>query len=322
MDRTGFTNYLTGRDTPLDKIEIYLNIAERFDRKRGSDPSQIEPAEISAFSQELTRTGENNWDNYIGLVRYTQFTDNWAAFERVVELLDGSEVMDNLYRKTGEILGEEPRRQIFDGIKLPELGTSPEQKPPLTEIVMRRLEATASEEQRIEILADCLRDLPDEGYLDELRKYQDCSSLEEYLELRGREFIEELERIKNEGSLFYTQPVTDEVIEFVRKNPEVEGGVRKGNILYQIKIPYKTAEWLGEGDNNLKKYYYCHCPWVREAFRAGKNNIPATFCNCSAGFMKKPFEVMFGRKLKAEMVETVLGGDRWCRVAITLPEGV
>ncbi|MFN2160109.1 MAG: hypothetical protein ACK2U3_13860 [Anaerolineales bacterium] len=321
MDRKGFTNYLSGRNTPEDKIGIYLVVAEQFESKRALSSSWIEPAEISAFSQELIKRSENSWDNYIGLVRYTQFTENWDAFEKVIELLDGSEVMDNLHRKTGDILGENNRARIFDGIQLPELGTRPEEKPALTGIVMQRLELVANKEQCREILSDCLRDLPDEDYMEERRKYLDCASLEEYLELRKMEFTAELEKIRDQGGLFYTQKVTDEVIEFVRSSPEIGGGVRKGDIVYQTKIPYKTAEWLVESDENLKKYYYCHCPWVREAFRAGKINIPSTFCNCSAGFMKKPFEVMFGRKLKAEMVQTVLGGDPWCRAAIYLPEG-
>jgi hypothetical protein len=322
MDRKGFIDYLSGRDTPEEKINIYLDIVQQFENKRGSESSRVKPAEIDLFSGQLIRNGENNWDNYIGLVRYTQFTENWDAFERTVELLDGSEVMDNLYRKTGEILGEEPRKQIFDGIELPVLGTPPEEKPALTRIVMERLDASASEEQRKEILSDCLRDLPDEGYIEERRKYKECASLEDYLKLRRREFIKELERIHNEGSLFYTQEVTEEVTRFVQSNPEVGGGILKGNTIYQIKIPYKTAEWLVEKDENLKKYYYCHCPWVRESFRNDNVKITSTFCNCSAGFMKKPFEVLLGRKLKAEMVETVLDGDPWCRVAIHLPESV
>jgi hypothetical protein len=32
--------------------------------------------------------------------------------------------------------------------------------------------------------------------------------------------------------------------------------------------------------------------------------------------------VIFGQKLKAEVIESVLQGDDWCKIAIHLPEGV
>jgi predicted hydrocarbon binding protein len=45
-----------------------------------------------------------------------------------------------------------------------------------------------------------------------------------------------------------------------------------------------------------------------------------TFCNCSAGFHKKPFEVAFGQPVKVEVLESVLLGGERCRFAIHLPE--
>ena len=46
------------------------------------------------------------------------------------------------------------------------------------------------------------------------------------------------------------------------------------------------------------------------------------FCNCSAAYHKKPYDVIFGKPLKAQVLETVLQGDMWCKFAIYLPEGV
>ena len=57
MDRKGFTEYLSGRDTPEEKIGIYLDIADRIENKRASESSPIKSAEIDLFSQELVRKG-------------------------------------------------------------------------------------------------------------------------------------------------------------------------------------------------------------------------------------------------------------------------
>lgn len=48
----------------------------------------------------------------------------------------------------------------------------------------------------------------------------------------------ELQRIKDEGSLYFTQPITEEVIAFVESHPEIRQGVRAGNVLYEVRIPY------------------------------------------------------------------------------------
>jgi hypothetical protein len=83
-----------------------------------------------------------------------------------------------------------------------------------------------------------------------------------------------------------------------------------------------TKEYLAETDEQMRRYYYCHCPWVKEALKTDDARIPPTFCSCSAGFHKKRWEVIFDQPLRAEIVESVLKGDMWCQIAIHLPAGV
>jgi hypothetical protein len=140
--------------------------------------------------------------------------------------------------------------------------------------------------------------------------------------MKGDDFIDQLEKIKQEDGFYFNQKITDEVIQYVESNPEIRQGVREGNILYETKIPYMTIEYLAETDEDMRRYYYCHCPWVRESLRMDDVEVSPTFCNCSAGFHKKYYEVVLDQPLKAEVLETVLAGDLWCRFAIHLPEGL
>jgi hypothetical protein len=187
---------------------------------------------------------------------------------------------------------------------------------------MERMEERIGREGTRRILSSCLRDLEDEWFLDERAKYQQCENFDEYLKKMGQDFIKQLEDIKAKESLFFTQGITDEVIDFIKDTPEILSGVRKGNILYEMKIPYMTKEYLAEDDERMKRYYYCHCPWVRESIKTGEVIVSTEFCNCSAGFHKKPYEVIFEQPLEAELIETVLAGDSCCRFAIRLPEEV
>ena len=315
MNKHGFREFLQERNISEDQIEQFVSIAEKF------EGSQSHTADgVRAFSAMLIEKGLNVLDNYRALALYGRFLGNKEIYVAVVELVDGVEALDNLYDKVGASVGEAQRDEIFKGIELPPLGTPSSHKPQVTQAVMARLESAVEPKTCKKLLADSLRDLRDKGFLDDRKKYHACKDLDEFLEKQGQEFMAQLEQLKKDGELFFTQEVTAEVIEFVASHPEVRQGVREGNVLYEAKIPYMTVEYLAETDESLKKYYYCHCPWVRESLKAGDVQVSPTFCNCSAGFHKKRWEVIFDQPLRAEIVESVLLGDSWCKIAIYLPE--
>jgi len=122
-----------------------------------------------------------------------------------------------------------------------------------------------------------------------------------------------------ERTLYFTQEIDKQVLDYVRNTPTCQNGVREGNIIYVTKIPYMAKQYLNEKNERMKRYYYCHCPWVREAIKLGIDISP-NFCYCSAGFEKRLWDIIFGRSVKADVIETVLKGDLICRFAIHIPE--
>jgi hypothetical protein len=172
-----------------------------------------------------------------------------------------------------------------------------------------------------DFLSASLRDLPDRYFRGEKQKYQKAQDIAEYLKKRHQSFVERLKECQRQGQLFFVQEITDEVVVFVQEDLEIGGGRREGNIVYETKIPYMTKQYLAESNPTMKRYYACHCPWVREAIRRGDVRLFEDFCSCSGGFHKKPFEVIFGQTLKVDVLESVLKGDERCRFAIHLPEG-
>jgi hypothetical protein len=319
MDERGFRNYLQERKISEEETEASIQLAERFEQfaQDGANPTK---EEALAFSTQLIASGENTVANYYALARYAYFTQNNPVYIAVVDLLDGSEAMGNFHEKAKTVLGAERRDQIFNGVSVPELGLPNAEKVKITQTVMPRLVEEASPEECEKILSDSLRDLQDSSHADDKKLYEECATLDEFLDKSAQNFIALLEKLRDEGQPFFTQFITDEVVEYVREEPLIARGIREGNILYEAKIPHQTAEFLAESDPQKKRYHYCHCPWAKESLKAGISNIPATFCNCSAGFHKKRWEVIFDQKLKAEVIESVLQGDDWCKIAIHLPE--
>jgi hypothetical protein len=310
---------LRERQVPEDQIEAQVALAGRFETYAGTPPT---PNDARGFAASLIEEGLNTWDNLVALARYGHFLGNDAVYVALVELLDGSEALERLYEKLGQAVGKAERDEVFAGIEIPPLGTPSSEKPQVTQAVMERLERLVDPETSRQVLSSGLRYLEDAWFVDERAKYAEGGSIDAYLERKGQDRIAELVKIRDAGGLYFTQPITDEVIDFVERHPEIRQGVRVGDVVYEAKIPYMTVDYLAASDERLKRYYYCHCPWVRESLRTGDASVPPTFCLCSAGFHKKRWEVILEQPLQAEIVESVLQGDPWCKIAIHLPPDV
>lgn len=318
MDQHGFRRMLEGRSLPTDKIEPALVLAERFEQF-AAQQGDFSTAAAWAFSKTLIAEEENSEDNFLTLARYGLFVHNNPVFVAFLEVLDGGEAQENLYNQVAERYGPVFRDEMFAGIGVAPYGLSAPEKPHYMQPVIERLEKALGAEACRALIGDSLRDLPD--YAWERDIYLSCASVEEYLVKKKQKFLEQMETCQSEGRLLFAQEVTGEVLEFIRNEPEMGGGVRNGNIVYETKIPFLTRQYLAESDPTLKRYYYCHCPWAREAVKSGEKVTPI-FCNCSAGFHKKPWESALGQKIQVEVLESVLKGDVRCRFAIHLPEDV
>jgi hypothetical protein len=320
MDKQGFRTFLQSYNLNKEQIKGSIAIAERFEAYV-NEPGRTPSVDTAwAFSRLLIEEGNNSDYNFISLIRYCQFIKNNEMFVALLELVDGGEVNENLYRKVGENFGIEIRDEVFKGIGVAPYGTPSPEKPAYMHPVIERLEARVGDEACNEFLSASLRDLPDEYFLPEQEKYRQAGNLDAYLSQRKRAFVTQLEECLREGHLFFAQEITKEVLDFVDSDPEMGGGRREGNIIYETKIPYMAKQYLAETDPTLRRYYACHCPWARDAVKNGNVKLAKIFCQCSGGFHKKPFEVIFERHLKVEVLESVLKGDSRCRFAIYLPE--
>ena len=224
-----------------------------------------------------------------------------------------------MYKRVAEQYGEKLRDEVFDGIGVVPFGTPTPDKPAYMHPVIERLEQKIGTDACRSLLSDSLRDLPDVYYQNDRELFQSSRDIDDYLIKKKAAFIQQLEDCQREERLFFAQVVTEEVLEYVRNSPEMGGGVRDGNIVYETKIPFLTKEYLAEEDQQLKRYYYCHCPWAREAVKSGQEVAPI-FCNCSAGFHKKPWEAIYQQKIEVDVLESVLQGHDRCRFAIHLPD--
>lgn len=325
MDVQGFKKFCEERKYGEEITKNSITKVKEFDLFLQKINHTIETAKEEAvhkYAQELITLGKNQKEVYYALIRYCYFSDNKDMLIALYELLDGSDVLDNLSRELFEVVGKKKGKEILAGIDFPPLGTVADKKPKITKKVMERLEENLDEKSCHKILLSNLHGIPKESYKRQREKYLEIENVDEYLKERNAEFIKRLVKHRDEKTLFYTQEVDDAVVEHVRNNPQIESGIRKGSIVYAEKIPYLTKRFLKEIDEKMKQYYYCHCSWVREALKAKEVKVPSKFCKCSAGYYKNQWDVILDQSVEVEVVESILDGDSRCLFAIYLPEEI
>ncbi|MBN1669118.1 MAG: hypothetical protein JW862_18635, partial [Anaerolineales bacterium] len=236
MDQEGFRQYLQTRNmSDPAQLEAALVVAMRFEAYLNLLPAENPAQRALDFVVGLISEQANSWENLVTLVRYAYFTRRDDVFIATMELLDGAEAQENLYRKVAERHGEALRDQVFEGIGLAPLGLPNTRKTATLQPVLLRLQNEIGVEGCIELLADSLRDLPDEYYLDERKLFQESADIDAFLVQKKANFTAQLEKAMQTGRMFFIQPVTPAVIEYVRQDPEIGGGVRQGNVIYESK---------------------------------------------------------------------------------------
>ncbi len=324
MDVKGFRDYCAKREFGEETIQLHIKLVREFEeflKKRGKkDLNDASSNDMKDFVADLMENRKITLDNFRALIRYSDFSGKKETVSVLHGYLEGLGVPEELLKRLKEIVGERKSKGIFEGVNIPPLGTRPEDKPKVTKKIMERLEAHLDSRSLKELMSSGLEVFPDEWYLPQKRMFQDSHSLDDFLRKRHREFVETLEKHRKEKTMFFAQEIDDEVIDYVKENQEIQGGVRKGDIIYETKIPYQTKKYLHEKNEKMKRYYACHCSWVREAIKSGKPKISSNFCYCSAGYHKRPFEIIFDQPVKADVIETVLKGDPVCRFAIYIPK--
>jgi len=151
----------------------------------------------------------------------------------------------------------------------------------------------------------------------EKEKYLKSGNIDQYLDLKRLERDTLLTRLRDEDKLWYTVEINDEVLEFVKSDPEMEVGQREGDKIYISKIPYNAVRYLHETDAKMKRYYACHCPLLREAI-LNDQPVSAEVCSCSLGHASH-YLAGLDQELKGEVLESAIQGNARCRFVFYLP---
>ncbi|MFW9780312.1 MAG: hypothetical protein ACFFE8_15835 [Candidatus Heimdallarchaeota archaeon] len=326
MQIEAFKRYLKEKNLDPEKIHNSIALLREFRKHIMNSTEYLDNITYEAlhdFSAYLIKSGKNSYENYVSLLRYGYFTGNKDMIIATMELLDGSEMIENFSKRLIEEYGEEVRNEIFKGVEIPPLGLHPKKKPLITKVLVKRFLERFGDLESSRFFANGLRNRYTESYKKPRETFQESQNIDEFLRKKRKKFLKTLESHFHENSLFFTQEVDSSVINYVNSDPTIESGIRTGNKITVTKIPYMTAPFLKSNEDRQKRYYFCHNPWIREALLEEDKPISPIFCNCSGGFYKNYWEAVLDQHpIKVELLESVIKGDTVCRFAVHLPKEI
>lgn len=324
MDFTSFQNYLIEKGISEDDREVFIEELKQFQIFLGpykADLDTIPYGKILEYTKGLVEEKKPALNLLRAMFSVSNYLQKHDYIVELIDIVEAYNAMDNLYARLTETHGEEIRDRIFENISIPPIGANPESKPDVTKVVIKKMEKILGIEETINILAPCLHGRPLEPIKKDREDFLRINNLDKFLQAKKKEFIERLEKHKEEGTLEYAQYVDDDVINYVKNHRTITPGIREGDKIIVTKIPYKIKDFLVTNDERMKRYYTCYCAWVRGALKKGEEEeISANFCNCSAGFFKMYWDIIFDQSVKVETIETPLTGAIECKFKVQIPE--
>lgn len=279
--------------------------------------------DLYEFSRKMIEKMINTYDNYVYILRYARFMQNNELTIATMEIIDGAEMMNNFSERLERKHGKLVRDTVFRKIGIPPLGIHPKERPVITMKLIERLIENVGHDEAKTFLNTGLRDRYSDWYKIARETYLDAGNIDKFLEIKRQKFQQTLKKHRDEGSLFFTQIIDDEVLDYVSRNPAIESGTRDGKILSVYKIPYMTKQFLEAKRNNdtrKMKYYFCHNPWFREGLLQENMEINPIACQISCGYYKDYWEGVLGTAVQVELTGSLVLGDETCKFDVHLSE--
>lgn len=301
-----------------ETIKKCIDTILQFEKFIEKDVEETTIEDIKKYSKYLIDQYSNIYNNYIHLARYYYYIDYKEHYIHMTKYFNSYGVLENIIERISLYGNESKKNDIISDMKLPAFGTDSTDLPKDTAHFMKVLQKHLDKNTCNKVLAGNNHGIPKESFANEVQFYKESATLEDYLKDRHDRKVQELQDHLDQNKVWFEQIITKDAVDYVKSNQEILSGVLKNDKLYITKIPYDIQNFLTTENDTLKRYFACHCSFVRENIKSETEEIPKEWCYCSAGFAKFPFEVILDQHLDIKLLKTPIDGDNICRFEIDL----
>lgn len=321
MQEEKLREFMKSKNKQENTIETFVDFVKKIDaylknekKSLGIDKSYLK--DLQAFLKQWKADKKVKKRFLLAMKSYGKATENHNLIANANRLLGRGTWLSRLEETLDDYVGEELQKKIMDaGGPIKQTSTTAK-KAVWAKCMMDCLEANVDEKICKKILTNNLHfKSPKSPSFKKLKRmYEKASSIDvvlQHLHDKWKKIV---------GDRYgYDSPE----FKYVEADSTIEAGVREGNIVYVSKIPYQIKQFIEAEDDQTMRYHYCHCGWVRDSIKKSEEEqVSPTFCNCSGGWHKVPFEGIFEQPLEVDLVKSVLKGDNICTFAIHLPKEV
>lgn len=319
----GFSDHLRAKGVVEERSRSAAANAKEFEdylASSGRDVQSCETADLDRYLGMLIPEGRNDPHRLVDVARYSAYRSRPDLFIHLAGMINSYDIIPLMESRLRTLHGRDKCEAVFHGFERPPLGTSTDDFPPLTARIIRRMEEELSPEQVRKLLTWNYHEIPPETFRGMKERYEASTDLDEFLASEHQRLVDELKERLRTGQVWYEQEVTQEFIDHVISDQRLQTGVREGDRIICVKVPFDPKNYYQEADPQLRRYHYCHCPLARSALKEG-GSMPSSLCHCSAGFTKLPWDVIFQEDTEVEVLGTVLGGGERCVFSMRIPKG-
>jgi hypothetical protein len=325
VDDAGFREMLRSRHLEAGAIDRSVAVVRWCDgvlqqRRPGASLEHASAEDVESVLEAVAGPGPFEPGDALAVARYCLFSGNRAALVAFLERIDGADVPDRLSQELARKIGAERRDEMLAGLEPPSIGASPLAKSAYMRALVERLTGRVEAGTLSAVLTANLHYQPKEAFADARERFLAAPDIDRFAEDEHDRYVAFLARFRDDGTLYFTQPISDAVLDWVRSTPTCGGGVRHGDRIRVTKIPYQADEYLRATDETRKRYLACHCPWARASIVHAETAVPARLCECSAGFEKQLWDAVFDRPVQVDVVSSALAGDLLCEFDVHVPE--
>lgn len=286
----------------------------------GGTLADADLASVERYAAGLVAAGSMDEAALMAVARYFSVIRRDDAAIRFLAYLLPVGVLPAMAARLRSMEGDAAADRVLCAVAFPPVGAPPEAYPQPTASFAAALLDELGSAGAHRVLAWNVHGIPAAAFEPEREALVRLGSVDAWLRDYHDRQVKTLERHAADGTLWYEQRITRAVVDFVRADQEIQGGVRVGDTIYVTKIPYDPDRFLACYDPLERRRLACHCPLAASSIRPDGAGVPAVWCACSAGYVKHMFDVAFGEETEATVLSSVLAGDPICRFGIRVPE--
>ncbi len=178
-----------------------------------------------------------------------------------------------------------------------------------TDNLMKMLKEKLTQNEINEMMTGCACITPKDHLVNIRNEYAETQDLKKVHTMLQETFEKLIRQYKN---------LDDEQMKFLRESGWGMAGKLEGNTIFATKIPKEFHKYFQTRDAQKKKYYYCHCPRIRELFLNNEKPLDVNYCYCGSGFYKDIWEYILQREVKVKIIESLMTGDELCKIEILI----